>query len=261
GLTPREAKVLRMRFGIDMNTDHTLEEVGKQFDVTRERIRQIEAKALRKLRHPSRSEQLRSFLDIDRRPPPPAKDHDAPVPCAGASCFARPATHPAPRGGGASAASDATGATPTRIPGPSPHRRFSTRWPQWRGFRPEAERDGGRCREIRAARTRLRADWPPTAHRAPGTGDPMNIAKTLLALSLAAGLAACSNTDQAANSAQEAADSAAEAQQAAANAAATGDVVAAEAAQTAAEAADAAADASAQIAGQVQGADERTGRG
>ena len=65
GLTPREAKVLRMRFGIDMNTDHTLEEVGKQFDVTRERIRQIEAKALRKLRHPTRSEQLRSFLDID----------------------------------------------------------------------------------------------------------------------------------------------------------------------------------------------------
>ncbi len=63
GLTPREAKVLRMRFGIDMNTDHTLEEVGKQFDVTRERIRQIEAKALRKLRHPSRSEQLRTFLD------------------------------------------------------------------------------------------------------------------------------------------------------------------------------------------------------
>ena len=62
-LTPREAKVLRMRFGIDMNTDHTLEEVGKQFDVTRERIRQIEAKALRKLRHPSRSEQLKSFLD------------------------------------------------------------------------------------------------------------------------------------------------------------------------------------------------------
>jgi RNA polymerase primary sigma factor len=65
GLTPREAKVLRMRFGIDMNTDHTLEEVGKQFDVTRERIRQIEAKALRKLRHPSRSEQLRSFLIED----------------------------------------------------------------------------------------------------------------------------------------------------------------------------------------------------
>jgi len=65
GLTPREAKVLRMRFGIDMNTDHTLEEVGKQFDVTRERIRQIEAKALRKLRHPSRSEQLRSFLDVE----------------------------------------------------------------------------------------------------------------------------------------------------------------------------------------------------
>ncbi len=62
-LTAREAKVLRMRFGIDMNTDHTLEEVGKQFDVTRERIRQIEAKALRKLRHPSRSEQLRSFLE------------------------------------------------------------------------------------------------------------------------------------------------------------------------------------------------------
>jgi len=65
GLTPREAKVLRMRFGIDLTTDHTLEEVGKQFDVTRERIRQIEAKALRKLRHPSRSEQLRSFLDLD----------------------------------------------------------------------------------------------------------------------------------------------------------------------------------------------------
>ncbi len=62
-LTPREAKVLRMRFGIEMNTDHTLEEVGKQFDVTRERIRQIEAKALRKLRHPTRSEQLRSFLE------------------------------------------------------------------------------------------------------------------------------------------------------------------------------------------------------
>jgi RNA polymerase primary sigma factor len=65
GLTPREAKVLRMRFGIDMNTDHTLEEVGKQFDVTRERIRQIEAKALRKLRHPGRSEQLRSFMDLN----------------------------------------------------------------------------------------------------------------------------------------------------------------------------------------------------
>ena len=65
GLTPREAKVLRMRFGIDMNTDHTLEEVGKQFDVTRERIRQIEAKALRKLRHPTPSEQLRSFLDLE----------------------------------------------------------------------------------------------------------------------------------------------------------------------------------------------------
>ena len=64
-LTPREAKVLRMRFGIDLTTDHTLEEVGKQFDVTRERIRQIEAKALRKLRHPSRSEQLRSFLVED----------------------------------------------------------------------------------------------------------------------------------------------------------------------------------------------------
>ena len=64
-LTPREERVLRMRFGIDMNTDHTLEEVGKQFDVTRERIRQIEAKALRKLRHPTRSEQLRSFLDLD----------------------------------------------------------------------------------------------------------------------------------------------------------------------------------------------------
>jgi len=62
-LTPREAKVLRMRFGIEMNTDHTLEEVGKQFDVTRERIRQIEAKALRKLRHPTRSERLRSFLE------------------------------------------------------------------------------------------------------------------------------------------------------------------------------------------------------
>ncbi len=65
GLTPREAKVLRMRFGIDMNTDHTLEEVGKQFDVTRERIRQIEAKALRKLRHPTRSEPLRSFLEVE----------------------------------------------------------------------------------------------------------------------------------------------------------------------------------------------------
>jgi RNA polymerase primary sigma factor len=62
-LTPREAKVLRMRFGIEMNTDHTLEEVGKQFDVTRERIRQIEARALRKLRHPSRSEKLRSFFE------------------------------------------------------------------------------------------------------------------------------------------------------------------------------------------------------
>jgi RNA polymerase primary sigma factor len=64
-LTSREAKVLRMRFGIDMNTDHTLEEVGKQFDVTRERIRQIEAKALRKLRHPSRSDMLRSFLEYE----------------------------------------------------------------------------------------------------------------------------------------------------------------------------------------------------
>ena len=62
-LTPREAKVLRMRFGIEMTTDHTLEDVGKQFDVTRERIRQIEAKALRKLRHPSRSEKLKSFLE------------------------------------------------------------------------------------------------------------------------------------------------------------------------------------------------------
>jgi len=68
-LTPREAKVLRMRFGIDMNTDHTLEEVGKQFDVTRERIRQIEAKALRKLRHPSRSDMLRSFLELDNDTP------------------------------------------------------------------------------------------------------------------------------------------------------------------------------------------------
>ncbi len=66
GLTAREAKVLRMRFGIDMNTDHTLEEVGKQFDVTRERIRQIEAKALRKLRHPSRSDLLKSFLDVNK---------------------------------------------------------------------------------------------------------------------------------------------------------------------------------------------------
>jgi RNA polymerase primary sigma factor len=66
GLTEREAKVLRMRFGIDMNTDHTLEEVGKQFDVTRERIRQIEAKALRKLRHPTRSDQLKSFLETDK---------------------------------------------------------------------------------------------------------------------------------------------------------------------------------------------------
>ena len=67
-LTPREAKVLRMRFGIDMNTDHTLEEVGKQFDVTRERIRQIEAKAIRKLRHPSRSDMLRSFLEASNEP-------------------------------------------------------------------------------------------------------------------------------------------------------------------------------------------------
>jgi len=64
-LTSREAKVLRMRFGINMNTDHTLEEVGKQFDVTRERIRQIEAKALKKLRHPSRAEKLQSFIDED----------------------------------------------------------------------------------------------------------------------------------------------------------------------------------------------------
>jgi RNA polymerase primary sigma factor len=64
-LTAREAKVLRMRFGIEMNTDHTLEEVGKQFDVTRERIRQIEAKALRKLRHPSRAEKLLSFIETD----------------------------------------------------------------------------------------------------------------------------------------------------------------------------------------------------
>ena len=62
-LTPREAKVLRMRFGIEMSTDHTLEEVGRQFDVTRERIRQIEAKALRKLRHPSRSDKLKSFME------------------------------------------------------------------------------------------------------------------------------------------------------------------------------------------------------
>ena len=64
-LTPREEKVLRMRFGIDMNTDHTLEEVGKQFDVTRERIRQIEAKALRKMRHPTRLRQLHGFLEIE----------------------------------------------------------------------------------------------------------------------------------------------------------------------------------------------------
>jgi RNA polymerase primary sigma factor len=62
-LTPREERVLRMRFGIGMNSDHTLEEVGQQFSVTRERIRQIEAKALRKLKHPSRSKKLRSFLD------------------------------------------------------------------------------------------------------------------------------------------------------------------------------------------------------
>ena len=65
GLTSREAKVLRMRFGIGMNTDHTLEEVGKQFDVTRERIRQIEAKGLRKLRHPRRSDPLRNYLQDD----------------------------------------------------------------------------------------------------------------------------------------------------------------------------------------------------
>ena len=64
-LTPREEQVIRMRFGIGDGSEHTLEEVGKQFDVTRERIRQIEAKALRKLRHPTRSEQLRSFLDLD----------------------------------------------------------------------------------------------------------------------------------------------------------------------------------------------------
>jgi RNA polymerase primary sigma factor len=72
-LTSREAKVLRMRFGIEMNTDHTLEEVGKQFDVTRERIRQIEAKALRKLRHPTRSEKLKSFVGSGepKRPPRP----------------------------------------------------------------------------------------------------------------------------------------------------------------------------------------------
>ena len=63
GLTAREAKVLRMRFGIDMSSDHTLDEVGKQFDVTRERIRQIEAKALRKLKHPSRSEKLRTYAE------------------------------------------------------------------------------------------------------------------------------------------------------------------------------------------------------
>jgi RNA polymerase primary sigma factor len=62
-LTPREAKVMRMRFGIEMTNDHTLEEVGKQFDVTRERVRQIEAKALRKMKHPSRSDKLRSFID------------------------------------------------------------------------------------------------------------------------------------------------------------------------------------------------------
>ena len=63
GLTPREAKVVRMRFGIDMSSDHTLEEVGKQFDVTRERVRQIEAKALRKLKHPSRADKLRTFAE------------------------------------------------------------------------------------------------------------------------------------------------------------------------------------------------------
>jgi RNA polymerase primary sigma factor len=63
GLSAREAKVLRMRFGIDMSTDHTLEEVGKQFDVTRERIRQIEAKAMRKLKHPSHSERLRAYIE------------------------------------------------------------------------------------------------------------------------------------------------------------------------------------------------------
>jgi len=64
-LTERESKVLRMRFGIDMTTDHTLEEIGKQFDVTRERIRQIEVKAIRKLRHPTHSEQLKTFLDLE----------------------------------------------------------------------------------------------------------------------------------------------------------------------------------------------------
>ena len=63
GLSPREAKVLRMRFGVDMSTDHTLEEVGRQFDVTRERIRQIEAKAIRKLKHPSRSDKLRAYIE------------------------------------------------------------------------------------------------------------------------------------------------------------------------------------------------------
>jgi RNA polymerase primary sigma factor len=68
-LTPREEKVLRMRFGIGMQTDHTLEEVGKQFDVTRERIRQIEAKALRKLRHPSRSKRLSSFMETEHENP------------------------------------------------------------------------------------------------------------------------------------------------------------------------------------------------
>jgi len=64
GLTAREAKVLRMRFGIDMSSDHTLDEVGKQFDVTRERVRQIETKAIRKLKHPSRSDKLRSFAEV-----------------------------------------------------------------------------------------------------------------------------------------------------------------------------------------------------
>jgi RNA polymerase primary sigma factor len=63
GLSPREAKVVRMRFGIDMSSDHTLEEVGKQFDVTRERVRQIEAKALRKLKHPSRADRLQIYAD------------------------------------------------------------------------------------------------------------------------------------------------------------------------------------------------------
>ena len=77
-LTPREAKVLRMRFGIEMNTDHTLEEVGKQFDVTRERIRQIEAKALRKMRHPTRLRQLQGFIEGEEAPAPPPAPAAAP---------------------------------------------------------------------------------------------------------------------------------------------------------------------------------------